>query len=60
MKKYTMLITLEVDLGEFENDQDAAESADLAASEFMDAYIVDETELFEVDDDGVRIRGVEW
>ena len=60
MKKYTMLITLEVDLGEFENDQDAAESADVAAGEFMDAYIVDETELFEVDEDGVRVRSIEW
>jgi hypothetical protein len=60
MKKYTMLITLEVDLGEFENDQDAAECADSAAGEFMDAYIVDDTELCEVGEDGVRIRFIEF
>ena len=60
MKKYAMLVTIEVELGEFEDDQSAAEAGDEATNEFMDAYIVDNTELYEVDDDGVRIRGVEW
>ena len=59
MKKYMVLVTLEFELGEFENEQDAAEAADLAAGDFMDAYVVDETKLFEVDDDGVRIRSIE-
>ena len=54
-----MLVTIEVELGEFEDDQSAAEAGDEAANEFMDAYVVDNTELYEVDDDGVRIRGVE-
>ena len=58
MKNYTMLITLEVVLGEFENDQDAAVSADEAANEFMDAYIVDRTRLFEVVDNGVARRRI--
>lgn len=56
MKKYTMFVTIEVELGEFEDDQSAAEAGDEAANEFMDAYVVDSTELYEVDDDGVRIR----
>ena len=54
-----MLVTIEFDLGEFENEQDAAEAADRAAGDFMDDYVVDEIELFEVDDDGVRIRSIE-
>lgn len=60
MKKYMMLVTIEFDLGEFENEQDAAEAADWAAGDFMDAYVVDETELFEVDEDGVRLQSIEW
>ena len=41
MKKYMMLVTIEFDLGEFENEQDAAEAADRAAGDFMDDYVVD-------------------
>ena len=59
MKNYTMLITLKVVLGEFENDQDAAVSADEAANEFMDAYVVNDTKLFEVDTNGVSCRRID-
>ena len=59
MKKYAMLVTIEVELGEFEDDQSAAEAGEWAANEFMDAYVVDNTVLYEVDDDGVRIRGID-
>jgi len=59
MKKYAMFVTIEVELGEFEDDQSAAEAGDEIANEFMDAYVVDNTELYEVDDEGFRIRGVQ-
>lgn len=59
MKNYTMLITLKVELGEFENDQDAAVSVDMAANDFMDAYVVNDTKLFEVDTNGVSCRRID-